>query len=83
VKHEKGQLILPASPSVYFPRAIKLHGLRLIAPSSHILLRATVLPPIHRDPMDRIIIATAQARKCTVITPDPLIRQYPDVQTLW
>lgn len=83
VKHAKGKLVLPLPPAVYFPRAVKLHGLRVATPTARLLLRSTLLPPLHNDPMDRIIVATAVVRRFTLITPDHLIRQYPDVQTLW
>jgi hypothetical protein len=41
------------------------------------------LPPLHPDPCDRIIVATALEHDWTIITPDPLIRQYPGVTVVW
>lgn len=35
------------------------------------------LPDIHRDPFDRILICQAIANQMTLLTPDPLITQYP------
>jgi PIN domain nuclease of toxin-antitoxin system len=83
VKHNKGALVLPASPVVWFPQALRLHGIRKLAVTPRIALRATVLPMLHRDPMDRMLIATAQIRRLVLLTPDDLIRQYPDVSCLW
>jgi len=40
------------------------------------------LPPLHRDPFDRILIATARARDLTLVTCDPQVARYP-VTTLW
>lgn len=40
------------------------------------------LPPIHKDPFDRILVAQALVEQATLLTTDPLIRQYP-VQTEW
>jgi PIN domain nuclease of toxin-antitoxin system len=40
------------------------------------------LPNIHRDPVDRMLIAHALAEGMTLVTSDSKIRQYP-VQTLW
>ena len=48
-----------------------------------IAVLATTLPPLHGDPADRIIVATAQARGLTVLTPDPLVRAYPDTASDW
>jgi len=40
------------------------------------------LPPIHRDPVDRMLIAHAMIAQATLATADINIRQYP-VKTLW
>lgn len=40
------------------------------------------LPNIHHDPFDRLIVAQALAENMTVITDDPLLKQY-DIKTLW
>jgi len=34
------------------------------------------LPPIHRDPFDRMLIAQALVEDCVLVTSDPAIRQY-------
>jgi len=44
---------------------------------------AAALPLLHRDPFDRLLIATALLQRHTLLTPDPLIRQYPQVTTTW
>ncbi len=41
------------------------------------------LPLIHRDPFDRIIIATAIEEGLTLITNDSEIVKYKDVKTIW
>lgn len=40
------------------------------------------LPLIHKDPIDRMMIAHAMLEDLTIITADEHIRQYP-VKTLW
>lgn len=40
------------------------------------------LPSIHRDPFDRLIIATAIVEKAALISADSLMQQYP-VQVIW
>jgi PIN domain nuclease of toxin-antitoxin system len=40
------------------------------------------LPPIHRDPFDRILIATALAEGLILVTADENIQRY-DVQSVW
>lgn len=38
------------------------------------------LPPIHKDPFDRLLIAQAIAEDITLITSDELILRYPQVK---
>lgn len=40
------------------------------------------LPLIHRDPFDRILVATALREQFAVLTPDRMIAMYP-VVTVW
>lgn len=35
------------------------------------------LPPIHRDPFDRLLVAQATVEGVTLLTIDPLVAQYP------
>ena len=41
-----------------------------------------LLPKIHSDPFDRLIIAQAQTEELTILTTDSKIPKYP-VKTLW
>ena len=45
--------------------------------------RIKKLPLIHRDPFDRIIIATAIEEELTLLTSDSEIVKYEGVKTLW
>ncbi|MEN8220739.1 MAG: type II toxin-antitoxin system VapC family toxin [Pseudomonadota bacterium] len=40
------------------------------------------LPEIHRDPFDRMLVCQAIEHDLIILTPDPMIRQYP-VRTIW
>jgi PIN domain nuclease of toxin-antitoxin system len=40
------------------------------------------LPPLHRDPFDRLLVAQARRERLTLVTRDVEIRRYP-VDTLW
>lgn len=35
------------------------------------------LPPIHKDPFDRVLLAQAQVEGITLLTADPTLAQYP------
>ena len=40
-----------------------------------------ILPPHHRDPFDRMLVAQASAEGLVIVTRDPLIRRY-DVEVI-
>ncbi len=82
-KDAGGKLALELPPARWFSRTLELHGLRECAFTSLIALRASALPRLHADPFDRILIATAQHEAFTLLTPDPQIRAYPELSTLW
>ena len=58
-------------------------GIHEVPVDVEIALASTQLPPIHRDPFDRIIIATAQAHKMTILTKDRTIPTYPKTKVVW
>jgi len=41
------------------------------------------LPPLHKDPFDRLLVAQALVEGLVIATKDPLICAYPDLETLW
>jgi PIN domain nuclease of toxin-antitoxin system len=54
---------------------------RLLITFSH-AERAASLPPHHRDPFDRMLVAQAQAEELTLVTHDRLLEPY-EVEILW
>jgi PIN domain nuclease of toxin-antitoxin system len=44
--------------------------------SDHVMVLES-LPPIHKDPFDRILVAQALAEGITLLTADPIVAQYP------
>ena len=52
------------------------YGLDAIPPADDIMIRAAQLPDFHKDPADRIIIATSLAYNLTVVTGDGKFPQY-------
>jgi PIN domain nuclease of toxin-antitoxin system len=41
------------------------------------------LPDIHRDPIGRVLISTAQGHDADLVTSDGIIFRYLDVRTRW
>jgi PIN domain nuclease of toxin-antitoxin system len=83
LKQKKGRLTLPLPAEQFFAVALSTHGLREVPVDGAIAARSTSLPPLHADPADRMIIATAQRDGLTILTPDPLIHAYPDTRVSW
>jgi len=57
--HRKGRLELPLPPDEWLSLALQGSGVELLPFDDAIALRAVELSEVHRDPFDRIIIATA------------------------
>ena len=83
IKSRKGKLDLPLALGDWFEKTLQYHGISEIPVNSEIAIRSTGLPALHHDPCDRIIIATAQINDMTIITPDPLIKQYDGLKVAW
>ena len=77
------KLFLPQSLSKWRQELTRLFLLEEIPVDSSVAFKAAALPPIHKDPFDPLIIATALIHKLTIVTCDEKIIQYPRLKTLW
>jgi len=82
-KFARGKLILKQKPGVWFAAMIAHHQLIELPVTSSVAVSATALPPLHKDPFDRIIIATALEKRMRILTSDKTIPTYPGVRVLW
>lgn len=82
VKHALGKLPLPDPPALFVPAMREQHLMLPLPLEEHATLVLASLPSHHRDPFDRMLVCQALAHGLTLLTPDPLIRQYP-VPTVW
>ena len=83
IKSERGALVLPLPPDQWVSDALRLHGIEEVHVTAEIGARSAMLPNIHRDPCDRIIVATALKHTMTIVTKDAILPRYPGVKTLW
>jgi PIN domain nuclease of toxin-antitoxin system len=81
-KYQSGRLPLPESPERLIPIERRLRGIEELAFDEESALQVLRLPPLHRDPFDRMLISQAIAGSLAIVTPDPLITQYP-VRVIW
>lgn len=77
IKYQLGKLPLPEAPEQYVPRRIRAIGAEAAAVEHPHALAVASLPPLHRDPFDRLLVAQAGLLGLTIITTDPAITQYP------
>lgn len=78
-----GKLEWGKRPLSLFERALKHHCVKEVPVDVQISWKSGQLPPIHRDPFDRIIIATAMVHGMTILTKDRTIPTYPKVKVVW
>ena len=75
-------IIFSISPKTWIEasaRELQLHHISVEYP---VAIEAYALPdPFHRDPVDRILVATARLHQATLLTADERILAYPHVRT--
>lgn len=75
-RHAIGKLELPIPTSELRIRVIETYFFRQIPVDAEISANATALPIYHRDPFDRILIATALRENVAVLTDDRRFLDY-------
>ena len=76
LKYSGGKLQLPAPPREWLHEILAHHQIEIIGLNLEICIKATELPPIHKDPCDRFIIATALVNEMPVVTADQRFAAY-------
>jgi PIN domain nuclease of toxin-antitoxin system len=77
IKHQFGKLPLPAPPADYLPQQRVAHGIASLPIDEGAMAPLAGLPPLHRDPFDRLLVAQALQHGLTVATVDPDVSAYP------
>jgi PIN domain nuclease of toxin-antitoxin system len=76
IKHALGKL---DGDPVSFHQAIDTFGFRELPITGEHTLAVAKLPPIHKDPFDRLLIAQAITEPLTLFTADALLIEYSDL----
>jgi len=82
IKYALGKLPLPAPPAEYVPPRMASSGVRALPVSHAHALQVAILPPHHRDPFDRLLVAQAQLERLPLLTSDRQLAAY-DLEILW
>ena len=81
---DRGRISLDRHWRLWFRHFVDLNRWHVADIDLAVVEEAYSLPePFHRDPADRIIVATARRLRCPVITADGKILEYPHVETVW
>ncbi len=76
------KLDLPATPE-YFDTHMRILGIRRVLSISPVHVYATLkLPPIHKDPFDRLLAAQCVVERMQLVSADRIFRKYP-VEVVW
>lgn len=76
IKHSLGRADFRAEPAL-LRRGLLDNGYQEIAITGAHAVAVGNLPPLHRDPFDRMLIAQAGVFGALLLTSDPLVAQYP------
>jgi PIN domain nuclease of toxin-antitoxin system len=82
IKTADGRLELPEQPRPYVLSRMAANDFHELPITVEHCLRTADLPPIHRDPFDRLLVAQAREEDIPLVTGDPAITRY-DVETIW
>ncbi len=79
----KGRLVLTMPVETWLGHVARIEGLRFVPVDTSICLLSTSLPgDFHKDPADRMIVATARKYGAPLLTSDERIIRYPHVTTI-
>ena len=83
IKAGLGKLILVEPLRKIVERELSRNGWEVLPVTLEHTWRLERLPPLHRDPFDRLLVAQSLTENLTLATRDPLISQYSGVRTFW
>lgn len=79
----KKRFALPVSLLRWTEEALNLRGLNLLAFTPEIAIESVELPePMHKDPADRILVASARVERMTLVTRDREILDFAKATNL-
>jgi len=82
IKAQLGKLTLPDRLEQFIQEQLDLNAILPLPVQLDHALHVVELPPHHRDPFDRLLIAQSRAEGLPIVTGDPFIARY-QVETIW
>ena len=81
IKAALGKIELPEPVETYVPTRMARQGITALPITHTHSLRVSTLPPHHRDPFDRLLIAQALVERLPILTADAVFDRY-DVEVI-
>jgi PIN domain nuclease of toxin-antitoxin system len=78
---QRGRLELPCLANEWFQEALEPAGITILPITPDIAYHAVNLSPVHKDPFDRLIIATALEYGAKLASVDSLFSNYPELDS--
>jgi len=76
IKYGNGKLKLPDVPERFVPNRAARANFKILPISLPHVLFVHNLPPVHKDPFDRLLTSQAQAEGLKILTADPIFAKY-------
>ncbi len=81
---EKGRLVLNMDIERWLDEVSQIDGVRFMPVNNEVGIKSTMLPgTFHKDPADRMIVATARKLAVPLVTADEKIMNYEHVETIF
>lgn len=81
---EREKLLLSMDVNSWLATVAQIEGVRFAPVDVEIATKSVTLPgEFHKDPADRMIVATARKFAVPLVTKDEKIRAYAHVKTIW
>jgi PIN domain nuclease of toxin-antitoxin system len=77
IKYHLNKLPLPESAETYLPTQRARHQIASLSLDETSVRRLADLPPVHRDPCDRMLVCQALEHNLTIVTVDGAFKAYP------
>lgn len=79
-----GRLVLTMDIDIWLATVAQIDGMRFAPIDAETAVKSATLPgEFHKDPADRMIVATARRLAAPLVTRDEKIRMYAHVKTIW
>ena len=78
------KLVLTVDVDAWLAAVAEIEVVRFVPVNNEIAVKSVSLPgEFHKDPADRMIVATARVLAVPLVSKDEKMRAYPHVKTIW